>query len=156
MTLVLPWQKNDKKNIHQCSSNVKLSLVGPTLFKSPLLTEIGYNAYPRLGGVNLDGQLVSTNWSLWGRLFRFLLIVQFSLATLAQLSDICHKLNAKSSQQLLATTPLPLIINLEFLALILTLLPKYFNSLMHPTSCYWYLLITYNKTIAIILHSILQ
>jgi hypothetical protein len=59
MTLVLPWQKNDKKNIHQCSSNVKLSLVGPTLFKSPLLTEIGYNAYPRLGG---QGSIWMVSW----------------------------------------------------------------------------------------------
>ena len=54
---------------------MKLSLVGPTMFKSPLLTEIGYDAYPRLGGVDLDDWLVSTNWSLWGRLFRFLLVV---------------------------------------------------------------------------------
>lgn len=74
-TSVLPWQRKDKKIIHRCFIDVKLSLVGPTMFKSPLLTEIGYDAYPRLGGVDLDDWLVSTNWSLWGRLFRFLLVV---------------------------------------------------------------------------------
>lgn len=34
-TLVLPWQRKDKKIIHRCFIDVKLSLVGPTMFKSP-------------------------------------------------------------------------------------------------------------------------